>query len=72
MSEQEIKEIIKCLHKLWYQENPHWLDDASLALKVHRHLEALFNYADITDTLVENNPSEVSPTQFKKITGAKE
>lgn len=43
-----------------------------IVLKMHRHMEVLFNYAEITDTLVENNPREVSPTEFKERTGAKE
>ncbi len=69
MTENEIKALIKCVHKLWYSE---WTEDPSLALRLHRHMEALFNYAGIEDTLVENNPDAVTPEMFKIMTGAKE
>ncbi len=39
---------------------------------MHRHMEVLFNYAGITESLVENNPNEMSPEEFKNQTGAKE
>jgi hypothetical protein len=59
MNDDELKKVIRCLHALYY--NGTMLQDASIFLKFHRHLQELFNYAEITDTLVSNNPDEVSP-----------
>ncbi len=69
MSEEELKSLIKCLHEIWYQN---WPENPSLALKLHRHMDELWNYAGITSTLVENNPDKISPQLFKMMTGADE
>lgn len=66
----EIKNLIKCIHEIWYNE--FWMQDPSLALRLHRHMSFLFDYAEITSSLVENNPGEVTPCEFKMRTGAKE
>ena len=61
MSEAEVKELIKCVHRIWYQD---WLDNKILAYELHQHLSALFNYAGITETLCENNPGRKTPEQW--------
>ena len=61
MKDAEVKEVIKCIHRIWYQD---WLENKILAYELHQHLGELFNYADITETLCENNPGRVTPTEF--------
>lgn len=63
MTDDELKEVIRCVHKLWYDEE--WTKSPAAGLRLHRHMEVLFNYAGITSTLVANNPEEVSPIDFK-------
>ena len=65
----EIKQIIKDFHTIWYQN---WPDNPDLCLKLHRVCERLFNFAGIDSTLCKNNPNEMTPEMFKIMTGAKE
>lgn len=65
----QLKATIKCIHKAWYED---WMATPTSALNMHRHMEILFNFADIEESLVENNPDKVSPEKFKELTGAKE
>lgn len=60
ISEEEVKGLIKCIHKIWYSD---WLDNLESRIKLHQHLGELFNYAGITETLCENNPEETTPEQ---------
>jgi len=69
MTKKELKGLIEHIHQLWYSN---WDEDPAVALKLHRHMEALFNFADIKSTLIEKNPGEISPTQFAKMMGIKE
>ena len=66
MIEKELYSLIKCIHKQWYSD---WLDDPKMAIKLHRHMGELFNYAGIKETLCENNPDKVTPTDFEKMVG---
>lgn len=59
MSEEELKALIKKLHRVYYCEDV--LENPQRYLEFHGFLQELFNYAGITDTLVSNNPNEVSP-----------
>lgn len=66
MTKEELKAVIRCLHRIYYQGDIlHNQDDF---LVFHQHLQELFNYAEITDTLVENNPDQCSPEQFEQMT----
>lgn len=67
----EAKQAIRRIHKIWYG-NVSWLKSPELALALHRQMETIFNFAGITDTLVQNNPDKMSPSDFKFITGAME
>lgn len=67
--EAELKQAIRDFHDIWYQD---WLNNPTLILKLHRKLELLFNYAGIESTLVERNPGECSPSEYKRRTGARE
>lgn len=67
MTPEQLKQVIRCIHKIWYQTNPSFLRDHRLAMEMHKHMEALFNFADITETLVENNPGKTTMSEFKKM-----
>lgn len=71
MTKEELKATIRCIHELWYGKDS-WVTSPAHALKLHRHMEVLFNFAEIESTLVENNPDEISPHQFKIILGVTE
>lgn len=62
MTQEELKEVIKCVHEMYYTGK--FLESPEEGLKFHRHMEILFNYANIEDSLVKNNPDKVSPEQF--------
>ena len=55
---EECREVIKCIHTLWYA-NPSWLESEDSLMKMHHHLEYLFNYAGIESTLIINNTIEI-------------
>lgn len=67
-SRDELASTIKCIHALWYNDP---LSDPERAIALHSHLEVLFNWANITDTLCENNPGEITPDQVKQMIKAK-
>lgn len=67
MTTDELIATIKCLHKIYYEGD--FMDNPKDALLLHRHMEILFDFAEIESSLVENNPNEMSPDDFKKITG---
>lgn len=58
---EELKNVIKCIHKLWYDDPFKSREDA---YQLHQHLGELFNYAGITETLVKNNPGKTTPEEF--------
>jgi hypothetical protein len=64
LTPDQVKSIIKCIHKKWYSDD-FKLADPSDFLFIHRHLGGLFNYAGITETLVENNPGETTPDEVE-------
>jgi len=70
VTKKELKGVIQCVHKLWYGRK--WTESPTKALELHRHMEVLFNFAEIKSTLVENNPRKMSPEKFKERTGATE
>lgn len=59
----DIRPIIKCIHRIWYDEHS-WIEDPRKTIELHEHLSVLFNYAEITSTLIENNPEEVTVDMF--------
>lgn len=59
MNEEELKNTIRKLHRVYYCEDV--LKNPQRYLEFHGFLQELFNYAEITDTLTSNNPNEVSP-----------
>jgi len=61
----EVKELIKALHKAYYVDEM----TPKEFMTFHAALEDLFNYAGIENSLVENNPGEVSPNAFKAMLG---
>lgn len=65
MTNEELKSVIQCIHKIWYQTDPCWTESPQVALKLHRHMGFLFNFAEIESSLMENNPGEVTPEQFE-------
>ncbi len=67
ISIEQVKHAIRVVHEIWYQDA--WMTDPRLIMKLHRGMETLFNFAEITTTLVESNPDEVSPTDFARMTG---
>lgn len=64
MSEDQVKSIIKCIHRIWYASDPNWLESKAMALELHQHLGELFNYAEITETLCKNNPDRICPSEW--------
>lgn len=64
--EFELKQVIRCIHRIWYADNPAWTESPKMALELLEHMSELFNYAGITETLVENNPDKMSPEDFKE------
>jgi len=58
----ELKAIIKCIHAQWYSGD--FLTSKVDAAKMCEHMEYLWNFAGIEDTLVENNPDGVTREQF--------
>lgn len=70
MTKEELKTTIRNVHKLWYNKN--WAKSPTHAMKLHRHMEDLFNFAGITSTLVDKNPDEVSPQEFNRRFGVEE
>lgn len=60
----QAKETIKKIHSVWYDGD--FLKDPALAIAMHRHMEVLFNFAGIEETLVENNPDKITPTQVEE------
>lgn len=63
---EQIKSVIRCLHKKWYADDFD-LTDPIHFLFIHRHLSGLFNYAGITESLYSNNPEQISPTKLESI-----
>lgn len=66
MTQQELKEIIKKIHALWYNERNGIFENERIFIRFHEYLSELFNFAGIESSHVENNPNEVSPDDFKK------
>ena len=66
MKVSEVKALIKCLHGIYYQEEPNILNSPTLYIKYHQHLSKLFDYAGITETLCKNNPEGIHPNDLMK------
>lgn len=66
---EELVQAIRTIHRMYYDGS--FLKSPDLAMDFHQSLETLFDFAEIKDTLVENNPNGVSPSDFIAITGAK-
>lgn len=64
---EEIKETIKKLHKMYYDEDGPFKTPES-TMQFHDLMEILFNYAEITETLCENNPDGMTREKFLDIT----
>lgn len=62
---QDLKPLVECIHRQYYGHD--LTNNADQYIIFHEHLSQLFNLVGITSTLVENNPNEVSPEQFKNI-----
>lgn len=54
----EIKAVVKCIHRIWYEGNP--MENPRDLLELHKHLSVLWNEAGITSTLAVNNPDQFS------------
>jgi hypothetical protein len=67
ISVEKLKSTIRCIHGFWYRGK--FLEDPVEAIKLHSHMEDLFNFAGITETLCENNPDLMSPDEFAKQMG---
>ena len=65
----ELRRAIKTVHTMYYDGT--FLQNPVKAVRWHRALEVLFNHALLEQTLVDNNPNEVSPDEFIAITNAK-
>lgn len=66
---KELRKIISDFNRIWYSP---WTKDPAMALQLHRKLEELFNWAEIEDTLIENNPDGMTPSEFKDRFGVEE
>lgn len=65
MSNEQLKELIKNIHHLWYQED--CFQDPSKVIRLHGFMGELFDFAEITSTLVEHNPDKISPDDFRRM-----
>lgn len=45
----ELKEVIRCLHKIYYDADR----DPRNIMEFNRHMEAIWNFAEITETLIK-------------------
>lgn len=63
MNEEELKNTIRKLHRVYYCEDV--LKSPQRYLEFHGFLQELFNYAEITETLAVNNPDQISTSQLE-------
>ncbi len=65
MTKQELKAIIRCIHRIYYEQDI--MNNPLDALEFHKHLSVLFDFAGITSSLSENNPDKMSPEAFEQL-----